>query len=122
MKNTKQKLLILDIVENSCSHYSAEQIYIQARKTMSKISLGTVYRILNSLVDSGDIRRIKADDGVDHFDHNKDCHAHFICNKCDLIIDIENKHSFEKFVSENKVMSCEILYKGICKNCLEEEN
>ena len=122
MKNTKQKKLILDIVENSYSHYNADQIYHKARESMPNISLGTVYRNLNNLVDEELVRRIKTYDGIDRFDHNKDCHAHFICNRCDIFIDVDNTKQINDYISGNRVMSCEVIYKGICKSCLEKEN
>lgn len=49
MKNTKQKKVILDIINNSNNHLDAYQIYDEARKQISNISLGTVYRNLGGL-------------------------------------------------------------------------
>ncbi len=122
MKNTKQKILVLDIVNNNRCHSNAEDIYNIARKTIPNISLGTVYRNLNSLVEEKHIKRIKMDDGIDRFDNMIYPHDHFICTKCNTIIDVDEvNHCDFKEISGNKVMSYEIYYKGICKNCLEEE-
>jgi Fur family ferric uptake transcriptional regulator/Fur family peroxide stress response transcriptional regulator len=49
VKNTKQKKVILDIINNSNNHLDAYQIYDEARKQISNISLGTVYRNLGGL-------------------------------------------------------------------------
>ena len=122
MKNTKQKMLVLDIVNKNHCHSSAEDIYKIARKTLPNISLGTVYRNLKTLVDEKKVKRIKMDDGIDRFDHVSYPHDHFICEKCGMIIDVKNeKICTLTDIYDNKVMGYEIYYRGICKKCLEEE-
>ena len=116
LRNTKQRDLILSIVNNSYSHPGALDIYNEAVKLISNISLGTVYRNLNRLVDEGLIKRIKTPDNIDRFDHNK--HAHFICMKCGSIIDLGEEYLFNlEKIDDNEVLDCEVSFKGICKNC-----
>ena len=88
MRNTTQRNLILDIINNSCEHLTAEEVYEIARKSISNISLGTVYRNLNILVELQKIRKIKTFDGKDHYDKLHIKHNHFICLKCNKIFDI----------------------------------
>src|SRR5574344_1355504 len=116
---TKQKQLILDIINNSCNHYTAEQVYIEAKKILGKIALGTVYNNLNSLVDEGKIRRLVFDGECDHFDKIFPMHDHLICSKCgkisdimltDLTTDIQNKLGFE-------ISSYNLYINYICDNC-----
>ena len=121
MRNTKQKELILNIVNNSYSHPTAEDVYKECRKFIPNISLGTVYRNLNQLVDSNKIKRLKASDNKDHFDHI-DLHNHFFCTQCGIIIDIPSRDiPAEKLLSDCKVLDCYINYSGICKECLNKE-
>ena len=82
MRNTTQRNLILDIINNSCNHLTAEKVHEIARKSISNISLGTVYRNLNILVELQKIRKIKTFDGKDHYDKLHIKHNHFICLKC----------------------------------------
>lgn len=123
MKNTKQRKVIFDIVANHPCHHTAEQVYQEARIAIPNISLGTVYRNLNLLVDEKKLRRIKMSDGMDRFDHARDNHDHFICYRCGIVIDVhtKNKGHSENF-GGNRVMNYEVFYRGICKNCLEKEN
>ena len=122
MKNTKQRKVIFDIVANHPCHYSAEQVYHEARIAIPNISLGTVYRNLNMLVEDKKIRRIKMNDGIDRFDHARDNHDHFICYRCDNIIDVHTKNKgYSENIGGNRVMNYEVFYRGICKNCLEKE-
>ena len=118
MRNTKQKNIIFEIVNNSYEHLTAYQIYESAREVMSNISLGTVYRNLSNLTENGKIRRLEVN-GIDRFDRNTQ-HAHFICDKCDDIIDIFDSIIFDnEYIDGNLVMDYDIKIKGICKKCME---
>ena len=81
MRNTRQKKLIYDIIVNSYAHPTALQIYKEAINVIPDISLGTVYRNLNMLVDNDSIVRIKMPDGIDRYDKCLE-HAHIICSNC----------------------------------------
>ena len=87
MRLTKQKQLILNIINNSHEHLSAESIYNECRKSLPNISLGTVYRNLNQLSDMNLIRRLKIQE-YDRFDSVHTRHSHFFCTKCSGIYDI----------------------------------
>lgn len=118
MRNTKQKNLIFEIVNNSYDHLNAYQIYEIARKEISNISLGTVYRNLSNLVEENKIREIEVD-GTLRFDRN-DIHVHFICNKCSGIIDVfDGVLDNNEYIDGNLVMDYDIKIKGICKKCME---
>ena len=120
MKNTKQKKVILDIINNSNNHLDAYQIYDEARKQISNISLGTVYRNLLWLSENDKIRTIIVDDVI-RYDRNV-IHDHLLCTKCGNIIDIPRKSSLDNYVNGNLVIDYDIKYKGICKKCLERKD
>ena len=120
MRNTKQKTLILEIINNSYDHMTAEEIYKECKKNITNISLGTVYRNLNSLVDNNNIIRIKMKDNIDRFDKNIK-HSHIICNKCGKIDDVFINY-FDKLPKVNNydVMNYELIFNGICNECKKE--
>ncbi len=121
MRNTRQKDLILEIINSSYSHPSASEIHEKCLKKIPSISLGTVYRNLNLLVDLGLIRRIKMNDNIDRFDRN-DEHVHFICTRCLRIVDIHDDFfKGDINIGNNRVMDYEINFKGICDKCLKKE-
>ena len=60
MRYSKQRELVMQTVQNLCDHPTAEEIYDAAVKECPGLSLGTVYRNLNSLVDAGRVRRVTA--------------------------------------------------------------
>ena len=120
MRNTKQKRLILDIVNNSYDHLTAEEIYERARSTLPHISLGTVYRILSGLADAKKIKRIMMADGT-RFDNLNEVHNHFICEKCHKIMDVKESIKLDYKSGNNKIVDYEINFIGICEDCLKKE-
>ena len=68
---TKQKRLIMEIIrechENRV-HPTSEDIFLEARKKLPNIALGTVYRNLNILSEEGVIRRLSVAGNPDRFD------------------------------------------------------
>ena len=118
MRNSKQRELIRDLIKNRCDHPTAEMIYMSAREKNPNISLGTVYRILNNLVEKGKIRSIKTMDDIHHYDNINHKHDHFICVKCGLIEDVDKMNEDIKTINCNHVLDCDITYKGICKKCI----
>ena len=69
MRYSKQRELVMQTVQNLCDHPTAEEIYDAAVKECPGLSLGTVYRNLNSLVDAGRVRRVSIPGKADRFDH-----------------------------------------------------
>ena len=122
MRNTKQKQLIFDIINNNYNHLTAKEAYYIAKEKIPNISLGTVYRILNSLVDDNKIIRITTKFGIDHFDRIPLIrHSHFICDECNKITDIFNtKYSYDvKELNGYSINDVEITFTGICNECMK---
>ena len=119
MRNTIQRNLILDIINNSCDHLTAEEVYDIARKSISNISLGTVYRNLNQLTELQKIWKIKTFDGKDHYDKLHIKHNHFICLKCNKIFDILEISNIEhkNIPDDFEIVNYDITYSGYCNEC-----
>lgn len=122
MKYSKQRELILKTLQENPIHPTADEIYQLLRLELPSISLGTVYRNLNQLSESGEVMKITGLDGSIHFDHNTHKHYHFICNKCNKVYDIPAKAipNIENSVEECTglhVSECELVLKGLCRDC-----
>lgn len=123
MKYSHQRELVKEIVKNRCDHPTADMVYWSAREKEPSISLGTVYRNLKSLTDSGEIDTLETVDKRLHYDGNTKRHCHFICEKCGAIYDIwQNATPPEELLK----MGCEIketksIYYGLCKNCIDKK-
>ena len=88
MRYSKQRELVMQTVQNLCDHPTAEEIYDAAVKECPGLSLGTVYRNLNSLVDAGRVRRVSIPGKADRFDHTLGDHAHAYCEVCGSVTDV----------------------------------
>ncbi len=120
---TKQKLLIMKIVESSCGHLTAEEIYEIAKEQMPKIALGTVYRNLGSLCDEGIIGTISISGKPDRYEKCINDHGHIVCEKCGKIEDIPTPIADIKAELENtlkvELTSCCVNASYICECCRE---
>lgn len=120
MRNTKQKDLILNIVQNSYEHLDAYEIYEEAKKTINNISLGTVYRVLKTLEDTNKIKKFKVNE-MYRYDGFTKKHHHFICNKCNKIIDIDDTFDLKFNLKNLEVNDYEIIFTGLCEECRKDK-
>jgi Fur family peroxide stress response transcriptional regulator len=120
MRFSKQRDLILNIVQDTRTHPTADYVYEKARNELPNVSLGTVYRNLAQLVDNKLLKSININ-GTIHYDAFLDDHQHFQCKTCNGIYDIEV--STKDFVSQvdsktnHKIDGCQIHLVGICEKC-----
>ena len=68
LKYSRQRESIKACLMARHDHPTADAIYASIREEFPNISLGTVYRNLNLLVELGEIRKLRCGDGADHFD------------------------------------------------------
>ncbi|MBQ1351775.1 MAG: transcriptional repressor [Oscillospiraceae bacterium] len=107
-------------------HLSAEQVYHLVREQYPQISLGTVYRNLSQFKSAGKIKSVGVIDGQERFDANVAPHAHFVCRKCGLVLDLHLDFAVSDqmaLVMENYpvlVERQELVFHGLCSHCREE--
>ncbi len=122
MKYSHQREVILQTIRRLATHLSAADIYQEVKKELPSISLGTVYRNLNSLADHGMIRKIENPFGSDQFDFTLTPHSHLYCQRCHHVYDInttsieEIRHVIER-EHHYQITSCNMVLEGICHNC-----
>ena len=90
LKQTQQRLLILDTLLNAKGHVDAETITKTAKENDTTLGSATVYRTLQLLKEAGIVtqRHFHADRMVYELaDLEDDHHDHLICNQCGAIIE-----------------------------------
>lgn len=85
---TKQRQLVLAIVNESEDHLTAEEIFIEAKNRISSIAFATIYNNLNVLVNEKYISRVKSPGNPDRFDKLTIPHEHVVCDYCGHIMDV----------------------------------
>ena len=85
---TKYAKKILEIVESSRSHLTAEQVFEQLREAYPSVVLATVYNNLNRLWEEDRIRKISVEGMPDRYDRIVR-HDHLVCRKCGRLLDVD---------------------------------
>ena len=85
---TKYAKKILEIVESSNDHLTAEQIFMQLRETYPTVVLATVYNNLNRLWEENRIRKVSLEGMADRYDRIRR-HDHLVCKKCGRLLDVD---------------------------------
>lgn len=119
---SKQREAIRSYLLSTKKHPTAETVYENIRESYPNISLGTVYRNLNFLVEHGEALRLNCGDGNDHFDGTPLPHHHFHCRSCGSIIDlkmdaIDHINLIAKAGFDGEIEGHTIFFYGICKKC-----
>ena len=84
---TRYAKMILDIINNSSDHLTAEQIYLILKNKNEKVVLATVYNNLAALYKEGLIRKVLTEGCSYRYDRVKR-HDHLVCKNCGKIMDI----------------------------------
>ena len=126
-KHSKQRDMIKEFLMTRKDHPTADVVYSNVRIQNPNISLGTVYRNLTLLADTGEILRLRVGDGVDHFDADTSPHYHFVCSECGSVIDLEmddissiTETAAARF--KGQIAGHVTYFHGTCENCMETKN
>src|SRR5438132_3738062 len=68
---TRQRAAVYDYLRKAHSHPTAEEVYLSVRQEIPNISLATVYKALEALVDCGVANKLSNSDGPARYD----CHC-----------------------------------------------
>ncbi len=112
----------MQAVLSASDHPTAEWVFHEARKALPRISLGTVYRILGSLAESGRVRVIASPSGPRRYDPTVRAHAHIVCSRCGVVTDVpfrEYEHTRHRIQGATRyvIEDCEMRWTGICPGC-----
>ena len=114
----KYATMILEMINSSNEHLTAEQIYLRLKEHNEKIVLATVYNNLNALVQQQRIRRLPVEGGPDHYDRIVR-HEHLICPQCGRITDVylDDMSQYLTDYVHKQVLSYELKISCLCEEC-----
>lgn len=88
LKVTLPRIRILEILEESQGHYSAEDIYRKLLGSGMEFGLATVYRVLTQFEAAGLVHRHHFESGQAVFELDRgDHHDHMVCIKCGKVVE-----------------------------------
>jgi Fur family transcriptional regulator, peroxide stress response regulator len=119
---TRQRQLVLAVVQAEDAHPTAAEVFESARKTMPGISFATVYNSLRFLKEAGLVREITFGNGASRYDRETDRHDHAICSECGKLVDFDLPGTLGLLksaarASRFKAESVHLTLVGLCPRC-----
>src|SRR5687767_3020853 len=119
---TTQRAAVYDYLSGVAHHPTAQEVFLAVKPSMPRISLATVYKNLEALVQCGAASKLVYGDGAARYDIRTDHHYHTRCLGCGQIWDLDAGAGFEAFAHlkpqagfEVKDYRLELL--GFCHEC-----
>jgi Fur family transcriptional regulator, peroxide stress response regulator len=106
LKVTPQRIAILEAIIQLNNHPTAENIIEYIRKNHPNISVATVYKVLDALVENGLINKVKTDKDIMRYDAIIESHHHLYYSDSEWIEDYHDKELNElldKYFEKKKI-------------------
>lgn len=118
---TVQRRVVLEELSHRSDHPTADEVFNGVRKKMPEISRTTVYRVLETFVRIGVVRRVCHPGASSRYETRMHRHHHLVCLQCDAIADLENpsldKLPLPRISSGFRIEDYSIQFRGICRDC-----
>ncbi len=119
---TQQRQVILEELRKANSHLTADEVYQMVRRRLPRISLGTVYRNLEILSESGIIKKLELGGAQKLFDGEAEAHYHVRCLSCGRLDDVSGDLSpiisdVFRDVSDYEIIGHQLVLIGLCPGC-----
>ena len=126
MRLTTQRQIILEELGKVKTHPTANEVYDMVRKRLPRIGLGTVYRNLELMSETGIILKLEVGGTQKRFDATVDPHYHIRCLSCGRVNDIdipvmEDINTTAADISQYQVLGHHIEFSGICGECSSQD-
>ena len=119
---TNQRRIILEELKKAKTHPTADEIFQSVRRRLPSISLGTVYRNLEIMSESGMIMKLEVSGTVKRFDATTSDHYHVRCKECGRIDDVDLEpfrliDQAVKGITDYEILSHRLEFIGVCPSC-----
>lgn len=91
LKITPQRIAVYESVLKLKNHPTAENVTEFIRQDNPNVSVGTVYKVLDTLVKTGLLKKIKSERDIVRYDSVLSNHHHLYCSETDRIEDYEDE-------------------------------
>lgn len=117
------EVVLAAVAASGTAHPTAEAIFDDVRRRLPRISLGTVYRNLQRLVDEGRIGVAQIGGRSLRYDATAAPHDHFVCRACGRIDDVGTSRPEEGLAAAERaghaVVAHALVLYGQCRGCRE---
>ena len=124
---THQRITIYEALSSMPGHPSPEQVYECVRQQIPSISLATVYKTINTFIETGIVHEASLHHGSIRLDSNLELHHHVVCTKCKAIFDLEPEAIGPVLMQGTlpdgfRVQRLSIEVLGLCKRCANSQD
>lgn len=121
LKVTQQRVAIYNWLAGTASHPSPEEVFEALRGEQPRLSLATVYKVLDILHRRGFLRKVATENQVSRYDANMGPHHHLVCERCGDIQDVPTLPGAESVLGQAcndfAVSHYDVIFYGQCAPC-----
>jgi Fur family transcriptional regulator, peroxide stress response regulator len=106
LKVTPQRTAVLEALNSLKNHPTADNIKDYVIKNHPNISVGTIYKTLETFVEKGLVQKVKTEKGVMRYDAILEKHHHLYCEDTEHIEDFFDhklNNMLEKYFKKKKI-------------------
>lgn len=106
LKVTPQRVAIYEAIVKLKNHPTAENVIEYIKENHPNISVGTVYKVLDSLVENTLLKKVKTEKDIMRYDAILSNHHHLYCAETDRIEDYEDENLnnlISEYFEKNKI-------------------
>jgi len=120
LKATPQRLAITETLYNR-GHVNIEELYEVMLKKFNSISLATIYKNINLMIENAFIQEVKIPHTKSVYELTKEAHSHMVCNNCgeveDITLDLTALNSIVSNQTNFKIDKVNLVFSGLCEKC-----
>jgi Fur family peroxide stress response transcriptional regulator len=119
---TVQRRTVFEELSGRRDHPTADQVYDAVHRRLPSLSRTTVYRVLETLVDTGFARKVHHPDAVVRFDPTVGRHHHLVCERCGRLVDLDDSQVPRVPIPDPgdtgfEVRDYTVSFSGLCSSC-----
>ena len=119
-RHSRKREAIRQVLAEAKDHPTAETIYARLKPDYPDLSLGTVYRNLAIFREEGEAICVATVAGQERYDGCTVPHAHFICERCGSVADVDAEVPDELLRSTEvpgTIRDYSLTFYGVCDHC-----
>jgi Fur family ferric uptake transcriptional regulator len=119
-RQTRQRQLIEAVLSEAKHPLLPKEVLNEAKKSLPKLGIATVFRTLKKMVDDGEIKIVNLPGDSPRYERSDlDHHHHFKCNQCDSVFEINGcPGKLESLLPKGfQLTNHEITLFGRCADC-----
>lgn len=119
---TKYPKQILQIIQTSRDHLTAEQIFQELKQVYPAVVRATVYNNLHKLWESGAIRKVVLEGQPDRYDR-LERHDHLVCKECGRLSDVTLSDLTQQLEKQlgMPILSYDLKMTYLCEACRSKQ-